>query len=181
MEVVKFNIEGVLLLKPNVFFDERGYFFESFNQKKFDEIVKENIQFTQDNQSLSQKNTLRGLHFQVPPYAQGKLVRVVKGRVIDLLVDIRKESKTYGKTLQVELSGSKHELLWIPKGFAHGFYTVEDDTIFQYKCTDYYHPKSEGSINWGDSQFDFKNSFINPILSEKDDQAKGFDQFISPF
>jgi len=144
MEVIKFNIEGVLLFKPRVFEDDRGYFFEAFSQKEFSNYVDGPISFVQDNQSMSHRGAVRGLHFQKPPHAQGKLVSVVAGEVVDLLVDIRKESKTFGQSLKVNLTGDEAEFLWIPAGFAHGFYTKQDHTIFQYKCTNYYHKESEG-------------------------------------
>lgn len=181
MEVIKFELEGVLLLKPKVYKDERGYFYESFNQKTFNDVVGEKIEFVQDNQSSSQKHTLRGLHFQAPPFAQGKLVRVVQGAVIDLIVDIRKNSPTYGQTLTVELQAENHEILWVPPGFAHGFYTLEDHTIFQYKCSNFYNKESEGAILWNDPAFDFQAKFESPILSEKDKIAPVFNQLNSPF
>ena len=181
MEVIKFELEGVLLLKPKVYKDERGYFYESFNQKTFNDVVGEKIEFVQDNQSSSQKHTLRGLHFQAPPFAQGKLVRVVQGAVIDLIVDIRKNSPTYGQTLTVELQAENHEILWVPPGFAHGFYTLVDHTIFQYKCSNFYNKESEGAILWSDTAFDFQKQFQNPILSEKDQVAPTFNQLNSPF
>ncbi|MFD1552769.1 dTDP-4-dehydrorhamnose 3,5-epimerase [Putridiphycobacter roseus] len=181
MEVKKFNIPGVLLLKPKVFKDERGYFYESFNQQKFNELTESPITFVQDNQSMSQKNTLRGLHFQAPPFDQGKLVRVVKGAVVDLIVDIRKKSATYGQALMVDLKADQHEVLWVPAGCAHGFYTLEEDTIFQYKCTNFYHKESEGAILWSDPAFPFAAAFKNPILSAKDEIALHFNQLKSPF
>ena len=181
MEVIKFELEGVLLLKPKVYKDERGYFYESFNQKTFNDVVGEKIEFVQDNQSSSQKHTLRGLHFQAPPFAQGKLVRVVQGAVIDLIVDIRKNSPTYGQTLTVELQAENHEILWVPPGFAHGFYTLADHTIFQYKCSNFYNKESEGDILWSDAAFDFQKQFKNQILNEKDKIAPVFNQLNSPF
>lgn len=181
MEIIKFEIEGVILLKPRVFSDSRGYFFEAFNQKLFNESVGENITFVQDNQSLSQKDTVRGLHFQKPPFAQGKLVSVVKGAVIDMVVDIRKNSKTYGQSLEIELNDSEAAFLWVPPGFAHGFCVLEDDTIFQYKCTNYYHKESEGAINWSDFNFSFRSSVKHPVVSEKDAKAPSFKSLESPF
>ena len=181
MEIKTFDISGVILFKPRVFKDDRGYFFEAFNKKIFDEIVGEHYDFVQDNQSLSQKETVRGLHFQKPPFEQGKLVSVVKGAVIDFLVDIRKESATYGKSIQVKLTEDEHSFLWIPPGFAHGFYTLEDHTIFQYKCTNYYNKESEGDLRWDDKSFDFYNLTNSPVVSEKDKVAEPFLTFKSPF
>lgn len=182
MEVVKFDIEGVLLFKAQVFQDDRGYFFEAFSQKKFSAYVEEPINFVQDNQSLSQKGTVRGLHFQKPPHAQGKLVNVVTGAVVDLIVDIRSGSKTYGQSLEVSLFGDKAEFLWVPAGFAHGFYTKEDQTIFQYKCSNYYNRESEGSLAWNDPAFGFEKIVENnPIVSDKDQIAPLFKDFNSPF
>lgn len=181
MEIVRYNIDGVVLFKPRVFSDERGYFFEAYNQKIFQNETGEKHVFVQDNQSLSHKNTVRGLHFQKPPFAQGKLVSVVQGAVIDLLVDIRTNSKTYGNSLQVELSGLEAAFLWVPPGFAHGFYTLEDHTVFQYKCTNFYHKESEGAIKWDDPSFDFAQLAIHPIVSEKDRIAPDFKTFNSPF
>lgn len=181
MEITKFFIEGVILFKPRVFKDSRGHFFEAFNQQVFNDNVEEQFDFVQDNQSLSQKNTLRGLHFQKPPHAQGKLVSVVQGAVVDIVVDIRKDSLTYGKSLEVKLTANEAAFLWVPPGFAHGFYTTEENTIFQYKCTNYYNKESEGSIFWKDSNFDFSKRIIDPIVSEKDAIAPHFTNFKSPF
>ncbi len=181
MEIKKFDISDVILFKPKVFRDDRGYFFEAFNKRVFDEVVGEEYNFVQDNQSQSQKGTIRGLHFQKPPFAQGKLVSVVKGKVIDFLVDIRKQSPTYGKDLQVVLTENEHAFLWIPPGFAHGFYTLEDHTIFQYKCTNYYHKDSEGDLKWSDSAFSFSKLADNPTVSDKDQVAESFTNFKSPF
>ena len=134
MNSIKTPIKDLLILEPKVFEDDRGYFFESFNKKKLEDLGI-NVEFVQDNQSLSNKNVLRGLHFQVPPFAQGKLVRVIKGSVLDVAVDIRKESETYGQYFSVILSEQNKKMFWIPPGFAHGFLTLEDQTIFSYKCS----------------------------------------------
>ena len=151
----KTNISGVVICKPKIFGDERGYFFESFNKKKLEDIgIKES--FVQDNQSLSNKNVLRGLHFQAPPFAQGKLVRVINGSVLDIAVDIRKESPTYGKYFSVILSEQNKKMFWIPPGFAHGFSSLKADTIFSYKCTNYYNKESEDSLYWNDSDLAIK-------------------------
>ena len=180
MIVEKTFIEGLLILKPKVFEDARGYFFESFNQRLLEEVgVKEN--FVQDNQSLSQKGVLRGMHFQKEPYAQGKLVRVIKGAVLDVVIDIRKDSSTYGKYFSIELTEQNKSMFWIPIGFAHGFLTLTDNTIFHYKCNNYYNKESEGSIAWNDKDIDINWKIENPILSVKDNECVFFKDFISPF
>ena len=163
----KTPIEGLLIIKPTVFEDERGHFFESYQKQRF----KENgidVEFVQDNQSLSQKNVLRGLHFQQPPFAQAKLIRVIKGAVIDVAVDIRKNSPTYGKHCLIELSEYNKILFYIPAGFAHGFLTLEDNTIFTYKCSNYFNKQAEGALLWNDEQLAINWDVSNPILSEKD-------------
>ncbi|MGE0568254.1 MAG: dTDP-4-dehydrorhamnose 3,5-epimerase, partial [Bacteroidia bacterium] len=147
MQIEETFIKDLLVVKPRVFEDARGYFFESYNQKQFEELGL-NLNFVQDNQSLSQKGVLRGLHFQNPPHAQGKLVRVIKGAVYDVAVDIRKNSSTYGKYFGLELTEKNKTMMYIPEGFAHGFLTLENDTIFSYKCTNYYNKPSEGCILW---------------------------------
>lgn len=182
MEIIDSPFNGVYLLKPRVFGDERGYFFESFNQIAFNKLIGRNdIQFVQDNQSLSQIGVLRGLHFQVPPYAQGKLVRVIQGSVKDVVVDLRKSSSTYGKHFSVVLSGENHLQLYIPKGFAHGFLTLEDRTIFTYKCTDYYNKEAEDHLFWKDPTLNIEWGVDDPIVSEKDQIGKYFSQFQTPF
>ena len=175
------NIQGVYLIKPKIFKDDRGVFFESFNKEIFDNNVDSKINFVQDNQSLSSKGVLRGLHFQNPPHAQAKLVRVVKGSVIDVVVDLRKESETYGNYILEELSEYNNHQLFVPKGMAHGFLTIEDNTIFSYKCSDFYHKEFEDSILWNDPALNIKWPNSNPILSEKDENAKKFSSFVSPF
>lgn len=180
MEIIRTKIEGLLIIKPQVFNDERGYFFESFNEDKFKDLGLANA-FVQDNESKSQKNVLRGLHFQKPPFAQGKLVRVIKGSVLDVAVDLRSGSPTYGQWEAVELTEENKLMYWIPPGFAHGFVTLEDDTIFSYKCTNVYNKESEGSILWNDSDLNINWNIENPILSEKDLVSPGFDGFASPF
>ncbi|MEJ6793698.1 MAG: dTDP-4-dehydrorhamnose 3,5-epimerase [Flavobacteriales bacterium] len=180
MNIIKTPIENLLVLEPKVFEDERGYFFESFNKKKFEDIgIKES--FVQDNQSLSNKNVLRGLHFQAPPFAQGKLVRVITGSVLDIAVDIRKESATYGKYFSIILSEQNKKMFWIPPGFAHGFLTLEDKTIFSYKCSGDYNPSSEGSLLWNDPQLNIEWNIDEPIVSAKDQEAQAFTSFKSPF
>ena len=179
MKIIKAKIDGVFLIKPQIFQDKRGYFFESFNQKKLNEKIK--VNFVQDNQSLSSKNILRGLHFQKPPFAQSKLVSVINGSVLDVVVDIRRGSKTYGEYIIEELNDKNHHLLFIPEGMAHGFLSLEDHTIFSYKCSEFYHKDSEDSIIWNDPDIGIKWPNISPILSEKDQSAKKFSSFVSPF
>lgn len=180
MEIIKTKIPGLLKIKPDVFEDERGYFFESYNREKFVQAGI-NYKFVQDNESKSQKGVLRGLHFQNPPYAQGKLVRVMKGAVLDVAVDIRKKSPTYGKWASIELSESNKMMYWIPPGFAHGFITLEDNTVFFYKCTNVYNKQSEGSIRWNDPDLNIDWKTKNPILSEKDKIVPFFKDFESKF
>ena len=180
MEIIKTSIKDLLVIKPDVFRDERGYFYESYNKERF---AKEGLTMTfiQDNESKSSKGVLRGLHFQKPPYAQGKLVRVVKGAVMDIAVDLRKDSPTYGKWESRLLTEENKEMFWIPEGFAHGFVTLEDDTIFNYKCTNIYNKESEGSILWNDPDININWNIENPILSEKDKISPLFKNFETPF
>lgn len=180
MEIIETEIQDLLIIKPQVFEDERGYFFESFNQEKFLNAGVE-VHFVQDNESKSQKNVLRGLHFQKPPFAQGKLVRVMKGAVLDVAVDLRKSSKTYGKWASIVLSESNKFMYWIPEGMAHGFLTLEDQTVFFYKCTNVYNKESEGSIRWNDPDLNIQWNISDPILSPKDNISPLFSDFISPF
>jgi len=180
MEILKTPLEGLLIIKPDVFEDERGYFFESFNNEKF---LREGLDLTflQDNESKSKKGVLRGLHFQAPPYAQGKLVRVIRGSVIDVAVDIRKDSPTYGKWESVVLTGQNKLMFWVPAGFAHGFATLEDDTVFFYKCTNVYNKAAEGSILWNDPDLNIDWKFSDPVISDKDKAAGRFREMVSPF
>ena len=180
MKFEKTALEGVFILIPKVFGDDRGYFFEPFNKKEFTANVGD-FNFVQDNQSKSSKGVLRGLHFQNPPFEQGKLVRVIKGSVSDVIVDIRKSSKTYGKHLKVTLTESNFKMLWIPPGFAHGFETLEDNTIFAYKVTNYYNKESEGCILWNDPNLEIKWESEHPLVSDKDKTAKNFENFNSLF
>ncbi len=180
MEIIKTKIEGLLIIKPQVFIDDRGYFYESYNKPKF-EAAGLDMNFVQDNESKSQKGVLRGIHFQKPPFAQGKLVRVVKGAVLDVAVDLRPNSKTYGQWEAVELTEENKLLYWIPAGFGHGFATLKDDTIFSYKCTNVYNKDSEGSILWNDKILNIDWGIDNPILSDKDIDAPVFKDFKSPF
>lgn len=180
MQIEKTEIEGLLIIKPTVFEDERGYFFESYNKNSF---INSGLpsEFVQDNQSMSQKNVLRGLHFQNPPFAQGKLIRVIKGSVLDVAVDIRKSSATYGKSVVINISEYNKTMFYIPEGFAHGFLTLEDYTIFSYKCTHFFNKESEGSLLWNDKNLQIDWKIENPILSEKDKTAPTFIEFNSPF
>jgi dTDP-4-dehydrorhamnose 3,5-epimerase len=180
VEFIKTKIAGLLVIKPKVFKDDRGYFFESF-RSDLSKKAGINEPFVQDNESFSQKGVLRGLHFQNPPYAQGKLVRVVKGAVQDVAVDIRIGSPTYGQWVSEILTGNNKTMFWIPPGFAHGFLTLEDDTIFQYKCTNYYDKESEGSVVWNDFQLNIHWEMSDPILSEKDQNAPPLNQLDSQF
>lgn len=173
-------IEGLVLIEPKVFADNRGYFFESFNANRLREQGIDTV-FVQDNESLSQKNVLRGLHFQRPPYSQAKLVRVIKGAVLDVAVDIRRNSRTYGQSFIVELNEEDKKMLLIPEGFAHGFLTLRDNTIFSYKCSNYYNPQAEGGILWNDSTLNINWEVLDPILSDKDKNAIPFHKFESPF
>ena len=170
MEVLKTAIEGLLIIDPTVFGDSRGYFFESYNKQRFNEATGLDIDFVQDNQSKSCYGVLRGLHFQKPPYAQSKLVRCVRGKVLDVAVDIRKSSPTFGKYIAVELTEDNHRQLFIPHGFAHGFVVLSEEAIFQYKCDNFYHKESEGAIAWNDPEIniDWSIPFDDVMLSDKD-------------
>ena len=181
MEFKKTEIEGLLLIEPKVFGDHRGYFFESFRQDRFEEAVGFPVNFVQDNESRSNKGVLRGLHFQKPPVAQGKLVRVSRGAVLDVVVDIRKNSPTFGRHYSVELTDENKRQLWIPPGFAHGFVSLTDDTVFQYKCTDYYSPENEGAILWDDSELGIDWKITDPAVSDKDKNALPLVKIESPF
>lgn len=169
MNIIKTNIEGVVIIEPRVFNDERGYFMESFSQQRFEETVCKTT-FVQDNESRSTYGVLRGLHFQKPPHCQSKLVRVVEGRVLDVAVDIRRGSPTFGQYAAVELSGENKRQFFVPRGFAHGFVVLSPTATFQYKCDNYYAPQSEGSIAWNDPQIgiDWHIEADQVILSEKD-------------
>jgi len=180
MKVISCPIEGLLIIDPLVFKDSRGLFFESFRQDFWENILP-GIHFVQDNHSVSHKNVLRGLHFQHPPYEQGKLVRVVRGSALDVAVDIRKKSPTYGKYYSVILSDRNNTLFYIPPGFAHGFLALEDNTVFLYKCTQYYHPSSEDTLLWNDPDLNIAWNMKEPLVSDKDKKGKFFRNFISPF
>ena len=180
MKFISTPIEGLLLLEPKIFIDERGYFFESFNES---EMIQHGIKgpFIQDNQSVNHKNVLRGLHFQKNPNQQGKLVRVITGSVLDIAVDIRKGSATYGQHIALELNEENKTMFYIPPGFAHGFATLRDNTIFSYKCTNVYDKTSEGCVLWNDSDLKIDWQLTDPLLSEKDLVGKKFSEFTSPF
>jgi dTDP-4-dehydrorhamnose 3,5-epimerase len=180
MEIVKTKIPDLYIIKPQVFEDHRGYFFESYNQEKFLKLGMDQ-HFVQDNESKSMNGVLRGLHFQNPPHAQGKLVRVVKGAVLDVAVDLRKSSPAYGQWEAVELTEQNKLMYWIPEGFAHGFVTLEDHTIFSYKCTSVYHKESESCIRWDDPTLNIDWKITQPVLSEKDLDGMLFKDFVSPF
>ena len=180
MNITKTDIEGLIIIEPQIFKDSRGCFFESWNAKKFKQLgISED--FVQDNQSVSSKGVLRGLHFQNPPYAQAKLVRVIEGSVLDVAVDLRKNSPTYGKHVSVILSEQNNKSFFIPKGFAHGFLSLEDNTVFNYKCSDYYNKESEGSLLWNDEDLKIDWQIDNPLISEKDLQADFFKNFKTKF
>lgn len=169
MKVIPTAIEGVVVIEPDLFGDERGYFFESFSERRFCEQVR-SVRFVQDNESKSSYGVLRGLHFQKPPHAQSKLVRVIKGRVLDVAVDIRRGSPTFGQHVAVELTEENHRQFFIPRGFAHGFSVLSDEAIFQYKCDNFYAPQSEGAIAWDDPDLaiDWRIPADKVLLSEKD-------------
>lgn len=169
MDIIKTAIDGVVIIEPRLFKDERGYFFESFSQKEFEEKVCKTV-FVQDNESKSSYGVLRGLHFQKPPFAQSKLVRVVRGAVLDVAVDIRKGSPTFGKHVAVELTAENHRQFFIPRGFAHGFSVLSQEVVFQYKCDNYYAPQSEGALAWDDPDLgiDWRIPAAEIVLSKKD-------------
>ena len=169
MNFTKTGIEGVVIIEPKLFNDARGYFFESFSQREFDEAVRR-VRFVQDNESRSSRGVVRGLHFQKPPFAQSKLVRVISGAVLDVAVDIRRGSPTFGRHVALELSGENHRQVFIPRGFAHGFSVLTESVVFQYKCDNYYSPESEGALAWDDPDLgiDWKIASSDVILSEKD-------------
>lgn len=182
MEIIKTKIEGVVILEPRLFKDARGYFFESFSQREFEEKVCPTT-FVQDNESFSGYGVIRGLHFQKPPFTQAKLVRVIQGAVLDVAVDLRKGSPTYGQHVAVELTGENHRQLFIPRGFAHGFSVLSKEVLFQYKCDNYYAPQSEGGILWNDPSLgiDWQIPTDQAILSEKDFRHPLLKDYVSDF
>ncbi len=180
MNFIETPIAGLIEIEPQVFGDARGYFYESYNKEKFLEAGI-TASFVQDNQSLSTKNVLRGLHFQNPPYAQGKLVRVIQGAVLDVALDIRLGSPTFGQHHKVLLNAGNKKMFWIPPGFAHGFLTLEDNTIFSYKCSAQYNKASEGSVYWNDPHLKIDWEVENPVLSDKDKEAPRFAELNTQF
>lgn len=180
MKVQQTGFEGLYIIQPSVFEDKRGYFFESWNKEKFREQGLDSV-FVQDNQSMSAANVLRGMHFQVPPWEQGKLVQVIRGSVLDVVVDVRKDQPTFGQNYKLILTSREKNMLWIPPGFAHGFLTLEDNTLFFYKCTQLYNKESERAIAWNDPQLKIDWGTENPVVSEKDNAAMNFRDFNSPF
>lgn len=183
MEVIKTPIDGVVIIRPKVFDDARGYFYESYNKREFDEKLGREVNFVQDNQSKSSRGVMRGLHFQRPPYTQAKLVRCVSGRVIDVAVDIRKGSPTYGQHVAVELSEDNKLQFFVPRGFAHGFAVLSEEAVFQYKCDNYYAPQADGGISIDDAslEIDWKIDPADALLSDKDKQHPMLKDFDSPF
>lgn len=183
MNIIKTDIEGLIIVEPRVFGDARGYFFESYNAHDFREQTGMDVTFVQDNESCSSYGVVRGLHFQKPPYAQSKLVRVVEGTVLDVAVDIREGSATYGKHVTIELSADNKRQLFLPKGMAHGFAVLSERAVFQYKCDEYYHPEAEGAIAWDDPTLaiDWKIELCNVLLSDKDRKHPLFNDFVTPF
>ena len=182
MEIIKTEIEGVVIIKPRIFVDARGYFFESYSKREFDDKVR-HVDFVQDNESCSTRGVMRGLHFQRPPFTQSKLVRCVKGRVLDVAIDIRKGSLTYGKHVAVELSEDNHLQFFVPRGFAHGFAVLSNTAVFQYKCDNFYHPEADGGISIADSSLgiDWKLDPSTAIFSDKDTRHPLLADFDSPF
>ncbi|MBR1785020.1 MAG: dTDP-4-dehydrorhamnose 3,5-epimerase [Bacteroidales bacterium] len=182
MNVIKTPIEGVVIIEPRVFTDGRGYFFESYSQRDFDSAVG-GVRFVQDNESRSSYGVLRGLHFQCPPFAQSKLVRVVQGRVIDVAVDIRRSSPTFGQHVAVELSGDNHRQFFLPRGMAHGFVVMSPEAVFQYKCDEFYHPEAEGAIAWNDPELAivWQVPPADVVLSAKDSRHPRLAEITSPF
>lgn len=182
MNVIKTKIEGLYIIEPRVFKDERGYFFESYSKRDFEDKIGK-VDFVQDNESCSTKGVLRGLHFQKPPYSQAKLVRCVVGKVLDVAVDLRKDSPTYGEYVAVELTEENHRQFFIPKGFAHGFEVLSDVAVFQYKCDEYYHPETEGGLDPFDEQLgiEWHTAVDEATVSDKDKKHPKLSEFITPF
>lgn len=183
MEIIRPEIEGLLVLRPKIFTDSRGYFYESYSKKNLDEAIGYPVEFVQDNQSKSSYGVVRGLHFQRPPFAQAKLVRCIKGKVLDVAVDLRRDSPTFGQHFAVELSEENHLQFFIPRGFAHGFSVLSEEAIFQYKCDNYYAPQADGGISLNDESLgiDWKISPEDRILSEKDSKHLKLSEITSPF
>lgn len=180
MEIIDTPFEGLKVIQPKVWGDARGYFFESYSEAAF-KAAGLPTDFVQDNQSLSARGILRGLHFQAPPFAQGKLVRVIAGAVLDVVVDIRKNSPTYGQHFKIELTADNKTMFWVPPGFAHGFLTLEDNTIFVYKVTGLYNKESEGGLLWNDPALGIDWDVADPLLSDKDKVQPSWADFVTPF
>lgn len=183
MELITTTIPEVVILKPRVFNDSRGYFFESYSQRDFNQLLQRDIEFVQDNESRSSRGVMRGLHFQRPPFTQAKLVRCVEGAVLDVAVDIRRGSPTYGRHVAVELTAENHLQFFVPRGFAHGFAVLSETAVFQYKCDNYYAPQADGGISLLDTALDI-DWRIDPsaaVLSDKDTRHPLLEQFESPF
>lgn len=180
MRLIETGLDSLLIIEPKVFHDPRGFFFEGYNKKTYAEAGLD-IEIVQTNISKSQAGVVRGLHFQNPPYGQGKLIRVLKGAVLDVVVDIRKESATYGQHFSIELNEENKKGLWVPPGFAHGFKTLRDDTLFYYDCTEFYNKEAEGSLRWNDPSLGIDWGIETPILSEKDAAAPLFTEFKTQF
>ena len=180
MKILQTELPGLLIIEPDVFRDERGYFCETYNQEKLSQLGFKQT-FVQDNESMSSKGVLRGIHFQKPPFAQAKLVRVVRGSIIDFAVDLRKGSPTYGKYKAVELDSETKKMLYLPEGFGHAFVSLEDNTIFSYKCSNFYNKESESGILWSDEDLNIDWKIDNPILSDKDKILGKLKDFDSPF
>lgn len=183
MNLIKTDIEGVVILEPRVFADARGYFFESYSRRVFDDLIGRRVDFVQDNESCSSRGVMRGLHFQRPPYAQAKLVRCVSGAVLDVAVDIRRGSPTYGRHVSCLLSADNHRMFFIPRGFAHGFAVLSDTAVFQYKCDNYYRPEADGGISIVDTSLgiDWNIDISEAILSDKDKRQPRLADFNTPF
>lgn len=180
MEIIQTEFEGLVVLQPKIYTDKRGAFLESWNQSLFKDLGLD-INFVQDNQSISHKNVLRGLHFQQEPNAQGKLVRVTRGSAMDVVVDLRTRSTTYGKHFKLKLCSKKSNMMWIPSGFAHGFLALEDNTVFQYKCDAFYAPNSEECLKWNDPSLEIDWGITSPFVSEKDQLGKLLSQIKTTF
>lgn len=183
MDLIKTDIDGIVILEPRVFADARGYFFESYSRRVFDELIGRRVDFVQDNESCSSHGVMRGLHFQRPPYAQAKLVRCVSGAVLDVAVDIRRGSPTYGRHVSCLLSADNHRMFFIPRGFAHGFAVLSDTAVFHYKCDNYYHPEADGGISIVDTSLgiDWTIDISEAILSDKDKRQPRLADFNTPF
>jgi len=179
MNIITTAFTDLFVIEPNVFKDDRGYFFESYHKKKLDQFI--NINFVQDNESCSEINVLRGLHFQMPPFAQAKLIRVISGAILDVVVDLRTNSTTFGKHFKIDLNADNKKQLFVPVGFAHGFITLADNTIINYKCSEFYNPKAEVSLLYNDESLNVDWPTENPTISKKDKNGQKFKLFKSPF